>query len=177
MIFSRVSSHGLESSPKPFGKYRAAILSVLLAALVCPVTATTESAGDSSSGIRVAGPGVQPQLGFACCDKGIKAMQELFADSHVVAELAGLHAEVAVQIADFSPERAAIVEKLNQAGISVVAWLVLAPQDGFYLNADNAGAAAARVAPNPNRIFFIIDLPPLRSLYGKSTIWRHPASI
>jgi hypothetical protein len=146
MIFSAVSSHGLKSCPAPLEKYRTAILSVLLAALACPFTATAQSVSDSSGGIPIAGPGVQPQLGFACCDKGIEAMQELFADPHVVAELAGLHAEVAVQIADFSPERAAIVEKLNQAGISVVAWLVLAPQDGFYLDADDAGAAAARVA-------------------------------
>jgi hypothetical protein len=146
MIFSAVSSHGPKSSPKPFGKYRTAILSVLLVALACPFTATAEWASDPSGGIRIAGPGVQPQLGFACCDKGIDAMQELFADPDVIAELADLHAEVAVQVADFSPQRAAIVARLNQAGISVVAWLVLAPQDGFYLDADDAGAAAARVA-------------------------------
>jgi hypothetical protein len=144
MIFSGVNSHSHESPGKPFGRYRMAILSGLLAALACPVLATAAWASDSSSGIRIAGPGVQPQLGFACCDKGIAAMQELFADPDVIAELAGLHAEVAVQIADFSPERAAIVARLNQAGISVVAWLVLAPQDGFYLSAGNAGAAAAR---------------------------------
>jgi hypothetical protein len=144
MNLLEITLRGAAASRKSLRNLRFACL--LLAALACLFPAAAEAASDSPGGVRVTGPGVQPHLGFACCDKGIRAMQDLFADPSVVADLGGLHAQVAIQIADFSPERAAIVQKLNQAGIGVVAWLVLAPQDGFYLNADNAGAAAARVS-------------------------------
>ncbi len=145
MILPGASSRGGETWTRRMAKCWAATLALLLAAAACQRAAAPARAMDSSGGVRVAGPGVQPKLGFACCDKGIKAMQDLFADPSVLADLASLHAEVAVQIADFSPQRAGIVQQLNRAGIGAVAWLVLAPQDGFYMNADNAAAAAARV--------------------------------
>jgi len=72
-------------------------------------------------------------------------MQALFADPGVTAQLKRLDAGVGVAIQDFSPERAALVRRLNQAGIPAIAWLLLAKSDGYYLNADNAPAAAARV--------------------------------
>jgi hypothetical protein len=64
----------------------------------------------------------------------------------VIASLEDLHAEVAVPILDLTPGRAAIVHRLNQAGIPVIAWLEMSEEEGFYLNADNSPAAAARVA-------------------------------
>jgi hypothetical protein len=100
----------------------------------------------ATSSVEIAGPGSQPDIGFACCDKGIIPMQQLFADPAVLSALVQLHAGVAVEIADFSPQRAAIVKQLAQAGIPVTAWLVLAPEQGFYINASNAPAAAQRVA-------------------------------
>jgi hypothetical protein len=57
-----------------------------------------------------------------------------------------LHAQIAIAILDFTPERADIVRRLNQAGIPVIAWVLLPKEDGFYLNADNAPATAVRVA-------------------------------
>lgn len=98
------------------------------------------------AGMRVAGPGARPQLGFACCDQGIEQMQALMSNPEVIADLKDLHAEVAVPTQDFSPERAAVVRQLNQDGIPVIAWLVLSQEDGVYLNAENASQAAARLA-------------------------------
>lgn len=103
-------------------------------------------AENSAAGIRVAGSGTPPQLGFACCDQGIGPMQAMMSNSDVIADLKDLHAEVAVPTEDFSPERAEVVRQLNQDGIPVIAWLVLSKTDGVYLNADNAPQAAARVA-------------------------------
>ncbi|MGA8742845.1 MAG: hypothetical protein WB561_16790 [Terracidiphilus sp.] len=103
------------------------------------------AASNESSGIRVQGPGIPPQLGFACCDRGIVQMQALFADPGVIAALKELRAQVAVAIIDFSPERVEIVHRLNEDGVPVIAWIVLAPEDGYYLNADTASKAAARV--------------------------------
>ena len=100
---------------------------------------------ETSAGVRVQGPGSPPQPGFACCEHGIAQMQALFADPSVIPALKDLHAEVAVPVADFAPERAAIVHLLNEQGIPVIAWIELAKQDGIYMNADNVPKAAARV--------------------------------
>jgi len=102
--------------------------------------------GCGSAGIRVDGPGTEPHLGFACCEHGIAETQALFADPAVIPALHNLHATVAVALPDFSAQRAAVVRRLNQAGIPVVAWILLPPKEGVYLNADNVPAAQARVA-------------------------------
>ena len=120
------------------------LLRLFIASLVLVLASASARAADSS--IEIAGPGSPPDIGFACCDKGIIPMQQLFADPTVLSALVQLHAGVAVEIADFSPERAAIVRQLAQAGIPVTAWLVLAPEQGFYINAGNAPATAQRVA-------------------------------
>src|SRR6202167_6215431 len=96
--------------------------------------------------IRIEGSGVRPQLGFACCDQGIAPMQALFADHEVVAALHDLHAQVAVAIADFSPERAQVVRFLNQQQIPVIAGVMLQTKDGPYFNADDAAEAPAQIA-------------------------------
>lgn len=116
------------------------LLAVYHAAVVSPL------AMQSPTGIRVQGPGFAPQMAFACCDQSVEQMQSLFADQSVIAFLNQLHAEVAIAILDFTPARTAVVHRLNQAGIPVIAWIVLSKQEGYYLNADNAPAAAARVA-------------------------------
>jgi hypothetical protein len=125
---------------KPF-----TLLGVCMFLGACHSTGVTGTP-NRSTGTRIQGPGVQPHLGFACCDQGIAAMQSLFADPSVLASLQGLHAEIAVAITDFSPERAEVVRRLLRAGIPVIAWIQLSKEEGYYLNADNAPAAAARVA-------------------------------
>lgn len=73
-------------------------------------------------------------------------MQALFADHDVVAALHNLHAQVAVAIADFSPERAQVVRFLNQQQIPVIAGVTLQTKDGPYFNAENAVEAPAQFA-------------------------------
>jgi hypothetical protein len=126
-------------------KFRPSCDIALLVCLCTPAVAPPALAG-SSAAISVQGPGIEPQLGFACCDQGIAQMRALFADPATVPALRDLHAQVAVAIADFSPERAQVVRMLNQHGIPVIAWMMLPREQGIYLSADNAAAAASRVA-------------------------------
>ena len=72
-------------------------------------------------------------------------MLALFADHDVVAALHDLHAQVAVAIADFSPERAHVVRFLNEQQIPVIAGVMLQTKDGPYFNADNAAEAPAQI--------------------------------
>ncbi len=81
---------------------------------------------------------------FACCDHGLGEMQSLFADPSIIANLQDLHAGIGVAIRDFSPERAELVRRLNQAGVPVIAGLLMSPEQGYYFNAENAPEAAAR---------------------------------
>ncbi len=124
---------------------RLATLGIALFACLIPV-ASFSAATATSPDIRIEGSGVQPQLGFACCDQGIAPMQALFADHDVVAELHDLHAQVAVAIADFSPERAQVVRFLNQQQIPVIAGVTLQTRDGPYFNADDVAEAPAQIA-------------------------------
>jgi hypothetical protein len=103
-------------------------------------------AATPASGIRVQGPGAAPQLMFACCDQGVDRMRSLFANPDVIADLKDLDAGIAVAIFDFTPERTQLVRALNQAGIPVIAWIMLPHEQAFYLNAENAPQAAARFA-------------------------------
>lgn len=119
---------------------------VVLIMAVCNFIVLIALASSPPAGVRVQGPGVEPQLMFACCDQGDTQMQSLLSDPQVIADLKDLHAGLAVAVPDFSPERADMVRRLNQAGIPAVAWLMLSQEQGFYFNADNAPQAAARFA-------------------------------
>ncbi len=122
------------------------LLAFLFSACACPIAWSYELADDPSQGIRVRGPGVAPNLAFACCEHGIEQMQSELADAGVIDALRALHAEVAIPIVDFSRERAAAVHRLNQAGIPVIAWMLLSNHAGNFLTADNAPEAAERVS-------------------------------
>jgi hypothetical protein len=113
-----------------------------------PIMSTKLSAAaiDTEGGIRVQGPGVAPQLGFACCNQDIQQAQLLFDTPGLLVSLRNLHAILAMPILDFSPQRVALVQRLNQAGIPLVAGIVLPDGGDFYLNADDAPKATARVA-------------------------------
>lgn len=101
-------------------------------------------AGAASGDIRVAGPGVSPQLFFACCNHSPEEARRLFADPNVISSLQALHAGVAVATDDLSASRAQIVRRLNEAGIPVIAGLELPGDQGYYINSDNEPQAAAR---------------------------------
>jgi hypothetical protein len=113
---------------------------------LCGLLAAPLAVASSPDAISVQGSGVQPQLGFACCDQGIAQMQAMFADPNVVANLKSLHAQVAVAIADFSPERARVVRMLNQQQIPVIAGVMLQTKDGPYFNADDVAEVPAQIA-------------------------------
>ena len=117
-----------------------------LLACLCGLLVAPLAVASSPDGISVQGSGDQPQLGFACCDQGIAQMKELFAHPDVVADLKSLHAQVAVAIADFSPERAKVVRMLNQQKIPVIAAVMLQTKDGPYFNADDVAEAPAQIA-------------------------------
>jgi len=124
------------------------ILGILRAGLIlniCYCVSVPVLVAMPSTGVTVQGLGVPPNLGFACCDQGIEEMRALLNNQDVIADLKDLHAEVVIPILDFSPERAAAVHRLNQAGIPVIAGLLL-PKEGYYFSADNEPAAALRFA-------------------------------
>ncbi len=126
------------------------ILDVLRAGLflsICYCVSAPVLAAMPSTGVTVQGTGVPPNLGFACCDQGIEEMQVLFNNQDVIADLKDLHAEVAIPILDFSPERAAAAHRLKQAGIPVIAWILLGKEQGLFLNVDNASEAASYREP------------------------------
>ena len=100
----------------------------------------------ASDGVRITGPGTPPQLDFACCEQSVAQSQTFLADPAVIALLRALHSRLAVAIVDFSPQRTALIRHLNQAGIPVVAWILLPKDQGYYLNADTAPHAVARIA-------------------------------
>lgn len=85
----------------------------------------------------------QPNLTFAC-ELETEALQELFAHPAVVENLVALKAGVSLGLIDLSPGRAAVVRQLNQAGVPVIAWLLLPKEQGYWFNAANHAQAAAR---------------------------------
>jgi len=80
------------------------------------------------------------------CELEANALPALFADSSVIDDLAALGASVSLGILDLSPERAAVVRRLNKAGIPVIAWQLLPREQGYWFNLGNASQAAARYA-------------------------------
>jgi hypothetical protein len=73
-------------------------------------------------------------------------LEALFADPSVIDDLTALGAGVSLGILDLGPERAAAVQRLNEAGVPVVAWLLLPKEEGYWFNVGNAPQAAARYA-------------------------------
>jgi hypothetical protein len=84
-----------------------------------------------------------PRLSFAC-ELAASDLTALFADDAVVEHLVALGAGVALGLLDLSPERAAVVQRLNRADIPVTAWLLLPLDEGYWFNANNAPLATAR---------------------------------
>ena len=68
----------------------------------------------------------------------------LFDQDHVVDDLKTLDASISLGILDLSEERARVVNKLNKAGIPLIAWLLLPEDQGYWFNLDNHEAAAQR---------------------------------
>lgn len=86
-----------------------------------------------------------PHLTFAC-ELRSDALQALFDHPTVMDTLVALRAGVSMGLLDLSAERAAVVQRLNRAGIPLTAWLLLPEEQGYWFNVDNAAQAAARYA-------------------------------
>ncbi|HEX8698525.1 MAG TPA: hypothetical protein VF815_06800 [Myxococcaceae bacterium] len=84
-----------------------------------------------------------PRLSFFC-ELAAGPLQALFEDLAVTEHLLALSATVSLGLLDFSPERAAVVRRLTEAGIPVVAWQLLPAEQGYWFNQDNTPQAAAR---------------------------------
>jgi len=84
----------------------------------------------------------RPRLTFLC-ELEANALEALFADASVIDDLVALGAGVSLGILDFSPERAAVVRRLNEAGIPLTAWLLLPEEEGYWFNVGNAPQATA----------------------------------
>lgn len=83
------------------------------------------------------------RLTFAC-ELDHARLTALFADTSVIADLQALDAHVALMLSDLSPERAAVVQRLNAAKIPVVAIPLLPADEGYYFTADNWSRAVDR---------------------------------
>src|SRR5690242_3082673 len=88
-------------------------------------------------------PMSQPHLTFFC-ELDPPALETLFREPQVLADLSALEAGVSLGLLDLSPERAAVVKRLNEAGIPVNGWLLLPREQGYWFNLDNVTAAVAR---------------------------------
>ena len=69
---------------------------------------------------------------------------ELFKDTNLIPNLQAIHGEIRMGTLDLTPERAGIVKKLNEAGVPVVAWVVLSEEDGYFSNSINADLSKKR---------------------------------
>jgi hypothetical protein len=91
------------------------------------------------------GFGAKPHLSFFCELQSIE-FNELFADSALINELVEMQVSLRIGLHDFSPGRTTTIQKLNQAGIPLVAWLLLPEEDGYWFNMHNGGKAEKRYA-------------------------------
>lgn len=87
--------------------------------------------------------GAKPRYSFFCELPG-KEFSELFSDSMLIKQLVKMQASVRVGLHDFSDERTKTIQKLNSAGIPVVAWLLLPEEDGYWFNMYNGPKAEKR---------------------------------
>ncbi len=84
-----------------------------------------------------------PRLSFFNEQEG-REVQALFADTTLIPTLQELRAEIRMGMLDLSPERAAVLRELNEAGVPVVAWLLLPKEQGYWFHSGNAAEAFAR---------------------------------
>jgi hypothetical protein len=99
---------------------------------------------EASGEVRIQGRGTRPHLIFGC-DRQTRDLDALFTPA-LVADLRTLSAGIALSTEDLSPARAAVVRRLIDAGIPMLAWIVLPKEQGYYVNVGNARETASRFA-------------------------------
>lgn len=84
-----------------------------------------------------------PHLTFAC-ELETDELLALLDRPGLLETLAGLKARISLGLIDLSAGRARAVQRLQAAGIPLVAWLLLPKEEGYWFNAHNAPQAVAR---------------------------------
>ncbi len=84
-----------------------------------------------------------PKLTFFC-ELPVNKLSELFDGRFVIDDLRDLDASLSLGILDLSEERARVVQRLNKAGVPVIAWLLLPEEEGYWFNVENYEQAVAR---------------------------------
>lgn len=85
----------------------------------------------------------QARLTFFC-ELDADALEAAFADETLLNDLVALGASVSMGLLDLSGQRASVVRLLNEAGVPVIAWLLLSEEQGYWFNTGNANLAATR---------------------------------
>ncbi len=116
---------------------------VASAALV-QTPASADQRADTTADVRVQGDKSRPYLIFGC-DRQTRDLDALFTPA-LVADLKELGAGIALSTEDLSPARAQVVRRLTDAGIPMLAWIVLPKEQGYYVNVGNAAQTAQRFA-------------------------------
>ena len=75
------------------------------------------------------------------CELDAEALEALFENDQIIEHLCALNASVSMGIRDFDDRRVAVVHRLNEAGVPLVAWLLLPKAQGYWFNLDNAQQA------------------------------------
>lgn len=78
------------------------------------------------------------------CELDAENLSKLFDGRFVIDDLKVLDARLSLGILDLSEDRAAVVKRLNKAGIPLVAWMLLPEEQGYWFNSGNFEQAAAR---------------------------------
>src|SRR5262249_38868348 len=80
------------------------------------------------------------------CELDAPELGALLADGTVITQLASLGTQVSLGLCDLSAARAVAVQRLNAAGIPLIAWQLLPAEQGYWYNLSNPHHAAARYA-------------------------------
>lgn len=84
-----------------------------------------------------------PKLTFFC-ELPAEELSKLFDGRFVIDDLRDLDASLSLGILDLSETRAKLVQRLNKAGVPVIAWLLLPEEEGYWFNVENYEQAVAR---------------------------------
>jgi hypothetical protein len=85
----------------------------------------------------------RPRLTFAC-ELDSDRLTAFYANGAVIEDSQALDARFALVLSDFSEARAAVVQRLNAAGVPVVAIPLMPYEDGYSFTVENAPRSGSR---------------------------------
>jgi len=84
-----------------------------------------------------------PKITFFC-ELEADQLSDVFTDQ-IINDLLAMDASISLGLLDLSLHRVELIKKLNQAGVPVIAWLLLPKSQGYWFNLDNVDDAQARL--------------------------------